>query len=112
MAILPRSSLACVFLLLCLARPAAGFIANANAGLELRRAGNSCCGTPADVSRTAADRPIGRSSSSGSRSTRPRPAAGVGGLHAAFEVELGRELEMGSVLVAGADNYGHMTFKV
>ncbi|CAM9229587.1 unnamed protein product, partial [Hapterophycus canaliculatus] len=38
-------------------------------------------------------------------------AKGVGGLRSAFEVEVGRQLEVGSVLVAGSDNYGHMTYK-
>ena len=97
-----RASWTYVFLLACLVRPATGFLGNAYVGL--RRA--ESCGTW-DILRTAADL--------GSRcrrsSTLPRPA-GVGGLSAALEVELTRDVEIGSVLVAGPDNYGHMTFKV
>eukprot|EP00903_Cladosiphon_okamuranus_P009078 g8679.t1 len=40
----------------------------------------------------------------------PRPM-GVRGMRAALEVELARNLEMGTVLVSGKENYGHMTFK-
>lgn len=100
----PRASWAYVFVLVCLVRSATGFLGNACAGL--RRA--ESCGK-SDILRTAADR--GGSSGRRSSSSLP-PAAGVGGLRAAFEVELARDVEMGSVLVAGADNYGHMTFKV
>lgn len=39
-------------------------------------------------------------------------SAGVGGLRAALEVDLEQSLEVGSVIVSGRDNYGHMTFKV
>ncbi|CAM9832833.1 unnamed protein product, partial [Pylaiella littoralis] len=38
-------------------------------------------------------------------------SAGVGGLRAALEVDLEQSLEIGSVIVSGRDNYGHMTFK-
>lgn len=100
----PRASWAYVFVLVCLVRSATGFLGNTCAGL--RRA--ESCGK-SDILRTAADR--GDSSGRRGSSTFPR-AAGVGGLRAAFEVELARDVEMGSVLVAGADNYGHMTFKV
>lgn len=98
----PRASWNFVFLSLYLLQHAAGFLGNANAGL--RRAGS--CGTSDILLGTAADHGGG-----GSRGTPPRPA-GVGGLRAGFEVEIARDLELGSVLVAGADNYGHMTFKV
>lgn len=100
----PRASWACVLPLLCLLPHALGFLGNADAGLR-RAAG---CGT-SHILRTTATR--GRGSGRCSRRTLPRQA-GVGGLRAAFEVELAQDLEIGSVLVAGADNYGHMTFKV
>lgn len=91
----------------CLVRPAAGFVGNA-AAVRLTTAVTICPRTSAR-SRAATT----RSSSSGSTlyETRRR-RNGVGGVHAAFEVELSQDLEIGSVLVAGADNYGSMTFKV
>lgn len=92
-----RSVWASVSLFLCLLRPGAAFLG----GIGLRRG----YGFSANILRTA-----DRSGSRGS-SILPRPE-GVGGLRAAIEVDVGQELEIGSVLVAGADNYGHMTFKV
>lgn len=79
----------------CLIQPATGFVGNP--GLRSRETWR----------RASCDHP-----SSKGRPARRVVAAGVGGLRAAFEVDEGRELDVGSVLVAGSDNYGHMTFKV
>lgn len=77
-------------------------------------AGFLCTGSAGCTGRTRAASDPGRFNGCSTlrercRTTRPE---GVGGLRAALEVEPVRDLEMGSVLVAGADNYGHMTFKV
>lgn len=84
-----------------LLRPAVGFLCNGSAG---------CTGTRA-VRRTASHRRFNGCSTLSNRRRATRPE-GAGGLRAALEVEPVRDLEVGSVLVAGADNYGHMTFKV
>ncbi|CAB1117878.1 unnamed protein product [Ectocarpus sp. CCAP 1310/34] len=90
----------------CLVRPAAGFVGNA-AALRLTTTESACPRTSARSRAAAAE-----SSTLLCEMRRRRVAAGgVGGLQAAFEVELDRGLEIGSVLVAGADNYGSMTFK-
>lgn len=91
----------------CLVRPAAGFVGN-TAALRLTTTESACPRTSARSRAAAAE-----SSTLLCEMRRRRVAAGgVGGLQASFEVELGRGLEIGSVLVAGADNYGSMTFKV
>ena len=86
-----------------LLRPVVGFLGSAGttwaarrtapARIRIRSSNSGGCSKPSDARQTA------------------RPG-GAGGLRAALEVEPVRDLEIGSVLVAGADNYGHMTFKV
>lgn len=109
------SSWTTVLLVSCLLRAAEGFVGSAG----LWRPAETCPAVGTSAGWVS-------SSSRGSRSSRTstlhniiRPrrvvaaaSVGVGGLRAALEVQLGQNLEVGSVIVSGRDNYGHMTFKV